>query len=176
MWLNYFWNVKSVCFCVSSAPTFDYGDMPSPLSETESTITVLLRPAQGRGAPVRSGNHLKCTYQILFSTKHGLLKVHPHCVQYVPGGGWRGNRQESEKRAGASGVFPTAHVPRRGPGPRHTALLHSRAATQQPARGQSLHCGWQSHLQRLLEQPFGSTQELSCLLPGYEQLQRGEWL
>lgn len=35
-----------------SAPTFDYGDMPSPLSETESTITVLLRPAQGRGAPV----------------------------------------------------------------------------------------------------------------------------
>lgn len=38
---------------VYSAPTFDYGDMPSPLSETESTITVLLRPAQGRGAPVR---------------------------------------------------------------------------------------------------------------------------
>uniref|UniRef100_A0A674ELJ1 Receptor-type tyrosine-protein phosphatase U n=1 Tax=Salmo trutta TaxID=8032 RepID=A0A674ELJ1_SALTR len=28
-----------------SAPMFDYGDMPSPLSETESTITVLLRPA-----------------------------------------------------------------------------------------------------------------------------------
>uniref|UniRef100_A0A673I3U2 protein-tyrosine-phosphatase n=1 Tax=Sinocyclocheilus rhinocerous TaxID=307959 RepID=A0A673I3U2_9TELE len=27
-----------------SAPTFDYGDMPSPLSETESTITVLLPP------------------------------------------------------------------------------------------------------------------------------------
>lgn len=42
-----------VCFFVSSAPTFDYGDMPSPLSETDSTITVLLRPAQGRGAPVR---------------------------------------------------------------------------------------------------------------------------
>uniref|UniRef100_A0A8C0EV17 protein-tyrosine-phosphatase n=1 Tax=Bubo bubo TaxID=30461 RepID=A0A8C0EV17_BUBBB len=35
-----------------SAPTFDYGDMPSPLSESESTITVLLRPAQGRGAPI----------------------------------------------------------------------------------------------------------------------------
>uniref|UniRef100_A0A8D2ZIF1 protein-tyrosine-phosphatase n=1 Tax=Scophthalmus maximus TaxID=52904 RepID=A0A8D2ZIF1_SCOMX len=41
-----------------SAPTFDYGDMPSPLSETESTITVLLRPAQGRGAPVS-------TYQVV---------------------------------------------------------------------------------------------------------------
>ncbi|MEQ2178898.1 hypothetical protein GOODEAATRI_018957 [Goodea atripinnis] len=32
--------------------------MPSPLSETESTITVLLRPAQGRGAPVS-------TYQVV---------------------------------------------------------------------------------------------------------------
>ncbi|CAG00051.1 unnamed protein product [Tetraodon nigroviridis] len=41
-----------------SAPTFDYGDMPSPLSETDSTITVLLRPAQGRGAPVS-------TYQVV---------------------------------------------------------------------------------------------------------------
>uniref|UniRef100_A0A8C6KN31 protein-tyrosine-phosphatase n=1 Tax=Nothobranchius furzeri TaxID=105023 RepID=A0A8C6KN31_NOTFU len=41
-----------------SAPTFDYGDMPSPLGETESTITVLLRPAQGRGAPVS-------TYQVV---------------------------------------------------------------------------------------------------------------
>ncbi|XP_030645199.1 receptor-type tyrosine-protein phosphatase U [Chanos chanos] len=35
-----------------SAPAFDYEDIPSPLSESESTITVLLRPAQGRGAPV----------------------------------------------------------------------------------------------------------------------------
>ena len=42
-----------VCVYLCTAPTFDYGDMPSPLGETESTITVLLRPAQGRGAPVR---------------------------------------------------------------------------------------------------------------------------
>lgn len=35
------------------APSFDYGDMPSPLGESESTITILLRPAQGRGAPIR---------------------------------------------------------------------------------------------------------------------------
>lgn len=35
------------------APVFDYEDIPSPLSETESTITVLLRPALARGAPVR---------------------------------------------------------------------------------------------------------------------------
>ncbi|XP_050788242.1 receptor-type tyrosine-protein phosphatase U isoform X1 [Gopherus flavomarginatus] len=41
-----------------SAPSFDYGDMPSPLSESESTITVLLRPAQGRGAPIS-------TYQVI---------------------------------------------------------------------------------------------------------------
>lgn len=37
----------------SSAPSFDYADMPSPLGESENTITVLLRPAQGRGAPIR---------------------------------------------------------------------------------------------------------------------------
>lgn len=37
----------------SPAPSFDYADMPSPLGESEDTITVLLRPAQGRGAPIR---------------------------------------------------------------------------------------------------------------------------
>ena len=36
-----------------AAPSFDYADMPSPLGESENTITVLLRPAQGRGAPIR---------------------------------------------------------------------------------------------------------------------------
>ncbi|KAL2080557.1 hypothetical protein ACEWY4_024350 [Coilia grayii] len=35
-----------------SAPAFDYEDVPSPVSESESTITVVLRPAMGRGAPV----------------------------------------------------------------------------------------------------------------------------
>uniref|UniRef100_UPI00398ED632 receptor-type tyrosine-protein phosphatase U isoform X4 n=1 Tax=Pristiophorus japonicus TaxID=55135 RepID=UPI00398ED632 len=35
-----------------SAPSFDYGDMPSPLDETDTTITVQLKPARGRGAPV----------------------------------------------------------------------------------------------------------------------------
>ncbi|KAJ8781023.1 hypothetical protein J1605_001066 [Eschrichtius robustus] len=39
-----------------SAPSFDYADMPSPLGESENTITVLLRPAQGRGAPIRWGH------------------------------------------------------------------------------------------------------------------------
>ncbi|KAJ8386282.1 hypothetical protein AAFF_G00174780 [Aldrovandia affinis] len=47
-----------------SAPTFDYGDMPSVLSESESTITVLLRPAQGRGAPVS-------TYQVVVEDEEG---------------------------------------------------------------------------------------------------------
>ncbi|KAM3830096.1 receptor-type tyrosine-protein phosphatase U [Vipera latastei] len=41
-----------------SAPSFDYGDIPSPLGESDSTITVLLRPAQGRGAPIS-------TYQVI---------------------------------------------------------------------------------------------------------------
>uniref|UniRef100_A0A8C7D3G8 protein-tyrosine-phosphatase n=1 Tax=Oncorhynchus kisutch TaxID=8019 RepID=A0A8C7D3G8_ONCKI len=47
-----------------SAPMFDYGDMLSPLSETESTITVLLRPALGRGAPVS-------TYQVVVEEESG---------------------------------------------------------------------------------------------------------
>uniref|UniRef100_A0A4W5LM21 protein-tyrosine-phosphatase n=1 Tax=Hucho hucho TaxID=62062 RepID=A0A4W5LM21_9TELE len=47
-----------------SAPMFDYGDMPSPLSETERTITVLLRPALGRGAPVS-------TYQVVVEEESG---------------------------------------------------------------------------------------------------------
>lgn len=54
--------------------------MPSPLSETESTITVLLRPAQGRGAPVRSGNCPKYAHQSLFHVTRGLLKVHIHIL------------------------------------------------------------------------------------------------
>ncbi|XP_038614039.1 receptor-type tyrosine-protein phosphatase U isoform X2 [Tachyglossus aculeatus] len=35
-----------------SVPSFDYADMPPPLAETEDTITVLLRPARGHGAPI----------------------------------------------------------------------------------------------------------------------------
>ncbi|XP_067862893.1 receptor-type tyrosine-protein phosphatase U-like isoform X2 [Heptranchias perlo] len=35
-----------------SAPSFDYGDIASPLDETDTTITVQLKPAEGRGAPV----------------------------------------------------------------------------------------------------------------------------
>lgn len=43
---------QTPCLCPSlfSAPSFDYADMPSPLGESENTITVLLRPAQGRGS------------------------------------------------------------------------------------------------------------------------------
>ncbi|OBS58899.1 hypothetical protein A6R68_09995, partial [Neotoma lepida] len=36
-----------------SAPSFDYADMPSPLGESENTITVLLRPAQERPRRLR---------------------------------------------------------------------------------------------------------------------------
>lgn len=63
---NYIWHEKCVFLFVFSAPTFDYGDIPGPLSETESTITVLLRPAQGRGAPVRWENDLKHTVTLSF--------------------------------------------------------------------------------------------------------------
>uniref|UniRef100_A0A669DRM6 protein-tyrosine-phosphatase n=1 Tax=Oreochromis niloticus TaxID=8128 RepID=A0A669DRM6_ORENI len=51
-----------------SAPVFDYEDIPSPLSESESTITVLLRPALGRGAPVSA-------YQVVVVEEDGSRHV-----------------------------------------------------------------------------------------------------
>uniref|UniRef100_A0AAQ6ADA1 Receptor-type tyrosine-protein phosphatase U n=1 Tax=Amphiprion ocellaris TaxID=80972 RepID=A0AAQ6ADA1_AMPOC len=51
-----------------SAPVFDYEDIPSPLSESESTITVLLRPALGRGAPVSA-------YQVVVVEEDGSRQV-----------------------------------------------------------------------------------------------------
>uniref|UniRef100_A0A671W0U6 Protein tyrosine phosphatase receptor type U n=1 Tax=Sparus aurata TaxID=8175 RepID=A0A671W0U6_SPAAU len=51
-----------------SAPVFDYEDIPSPLSESESTITVLLRPALARGAPVSA-------YQVVVVEEDGSRKV-----------------------------------------------------------------------------------------------------
>uniref|UniRef100_H3BZE4 protein-tyrosine-phosphatase n=1 Tax=Tetraodon nigroviridis TaxID=99883 RepID=H3BZE4_TETNG len=51
-----------------SAPVFDYEDVPSPLSETESTITVLLRPALARGAPVSA-------YQVVVVEEDGSRQV-----------------------------------------------------------------------------------------------------
>lgn len=98
----------------------------------------------------------------------------PPCVQHVPGGGGGGNREEGEAGAGASGLLPVAHAAQCGPGAGFTALLRRRDAAKQPAGGQPLHCGRQPHLQRLLEQPTGPPQELPGLLPGDEQLQRGE--
>ncbi|XP_045077927.1 receptor-type tyrosine-protein phosphatase U-like isoform X3 [Coregonus clupeaformis] len=51
-----------------SAPVFDYEDVPAPLSESESTITVLLRPALGRGAPVSA-------YQVVVVEEDGTRRV-----------------------------------------------------------------------------------------------------
>ncbi|KAM7372818.1 hypothetical protein PAMP_007715 [Pampus punctatissimus] len=51
-----------------SAPVFDYEDIPSPLSESENTITVLLRPALGRGAPVSA-------YQVVVVEEDGSRRV-----------------------------------------------------------------------------------------------------
>ncbi|TNN86143.1 Receptor-type tyrosine-protein phosphatase U [Liparis tanakae] len=49
------------------APVFDYEDIPSPLSESENTITVLLRPALARGAPVSA-------YQVVVVEEDGSRK------------------------------------------------------------------------------------------------------
>ncbi|XP_045565272.1 receptor-type tyrosine-protein phosphatase U isoform X2 [Salmo salar] len=51
-----------------SAPVFDYEDVPAPLSESESTITVLLRPALGRGAPVSA-------YQVVVVEEDGSRRI-----------------------------------------------------------------------------------------------------
>uniref|UniRef100_A0A8C6TVH6 protein-tyrosine-phosphatase n=1 Tax=Neogobius melanostomus TaxID=47308 RepID=A0A8C6TVH6_9GOBI len=64
-----------------SAPVFDYEDIPSPLSESESTITVLLRPALGRGAPVSA-------YQVVVVEEDG-------------------SRQKKRRELGSSDCFPT---------------------------------------------------------------------
>uniref|UniRef100_G1PQT7 Protein tyrosine phosphatase receptor type U n=1 Tax=Myotis lucifugus TaxID=59463 RepID=G1PQT7_MYOLU len=56
-----------------SAPSFDYADMPSPLGESENTITVLLRPAQGRGAPIS-------VYQVIVQEER------PRRLRREPGG------------------------------------------------------------------------------------------
>ncbi|XP_016043345.1 receptor-type tyrosine-protein phosphatase U isoform X1 [Erinaceus europaeus] len=56
-----------------SAPSFDYADMPSPLGESENTITVLLRPAQGRGAPIS-------VYQVV------VVEERPRRLRREPGG------------------------------------------------------------------------------------------
>ncbi|XP_070106259.1 receptor-type tyrosine-protein phosphatase U isoform X10 [Equus przewalskii] len=56
-----------------SAPSFDYADMPSPLGESENTITVLLRPAQGRGAPIS-------VYQVIVEEER------PRRLRREPGG------------------------------------------------------------------------------------------
>ncbi|MEQ2182960.1 hypothetical protein GOODEAATRI_027650, partial [Goodea atripinnis] len=61
-----------------SAPVFDYEDIPSPLSESESTITVLLRPALGRGAPVRGIDLLfisPSAYQVVVVEEDGSRRV-----------------------------------------------------------------------------------------------------
>ncbi|KAL0962169.1 hypothetical protein UPYG_G00336590 [Umbra pygmaea] len=69
-----------------SAPVFDYEDVPAPLSESESTITVLLRPALGRGAPVSA-------YQVVVVEEDGSRRV---------------RRRKRRRELGSSDCFPTA--------------------------------------------------------------------
>lgn len=42
-----------VCFIFPSAPMMPDYESEAPLNETETTITILLKPAQSRGAPIR---------------------------------------------------------------------------------------------------------------------------
>lgn len=52
------------------APSMPEYDTDTPLNETDTTITVMLKPAQSRGAPVRWGGFLPCTLQFSFSVPH----------------------------------------------------------------------------------------------------------
>ncbi|KAJ3609020.1 hypothetical protein NHX12_023547, partial [Muraenolepis orangiensis] len=74
-----------------SAPVFDYENVPSPLSETEGTITVLLRPALGRGAPVSA-------YQVVVVEEDGSRQA-------------RRRRRKRKRRdlSGATDCFPAAN-------------------------------------------------------------------
>lgn len=72
----------SLCFALSFslshpvAPAFDYDEIPAPLSESENTITVLLRPALARGAPVRClPDKLQQITQCLLFSFSNLLSV-----------------------------------------------------------------------------------------------------
>lgn len=47
--------ITSTLSLSSSAPSMPEYDADSPLNETDTTITVMLKPAQSRGAPVRWG-------------------------------------------------------------------------------------------------------------------------
>ncbi|CAL8295278.1 unnamed protein product [Merluccius merluccius] len=74
-----------------SAPVFDYDNVPSPLAETEGTITVLLRPALGRGAPVSA-------YQVVVVEEDGSRQA-------------RRRRRKRKRRelSGATDCFPAAN-------------------------------------------------------------------
>uniref|UniRef100_A0A6Q2YAY0 Receptor-type tyrosine-protein phosphatase U n=1 Tax=Esox lucius TaxID=8010 RepID=A0A6Q2YAY0_ESOLU len=67
-----------------SAPVFDYEDVPAPLSESESTITVLLRPALGRGAPVSA-------YQVVVVEEDGSRRL---------------RKRKKRRELGSSDCFP----------------------------------------------------------------------
>lgn len=45
--------MMNVLLCSAAAPSMPEYDTDSPLNETDTTITVMLKPAQSRGAPVR---------------------------------------------------------------------------------------------------------------------------
>uniref|UniRef100_A0A8C1YQ94 protein-tyrosine-phosphatase n=1 Tax=Cyprinus carpio TaxID=7962 RepID=A0A8C1YQ94_CYPCA len=93
-----------------SAPAFDYEDVPSPLSESESTITVLLRPALGRGAPVSFFPFVPwsvCVYLSLSSSSRSSDEQ-------------RSTVNESSSLLGGS---PRRHC-RRKSSPYHTGQLH----------------------------------------------------
>lgn len=171
-------NSKCVSLCALSSHVWLWRHAVPPERDREHNYCLTTPCSRQRGAcQVRKWSQIYVSGHFLCIPKCDLLKgAHLLRVQHIPGGGWRRDGEEGEEGAGSSGVFPFAHVPWRGPGPGHATLLHSRAAAQQSAGGQSIHCGRQSHLQRLLEQPFRSAKELPCLLPSYEQLQRGEWL
>lgn len=95
--------------------------------------------------------------------------------QYISGSCGGGEWAEAEERVGNAGMFSCSHLSWWGSGTWRSTLLHSWNAPQQPGWGHTLYCRGQPHLQWLLEQPTRPQEKLPHLLPGHEQLPRGEW-
>ncbi|KAK3525234.1 hypothetical protein QTP86_024949 [Hemibagrus guttatus] len=133
-----------------SAPAFDYEDIPAPLSESESTITVLLRPALARGAPVSA-------YHVVVVEEDG-------------------SRQVKRRELGHHDCFPSLRLRETLRGEQEVFLRTTTRPNFLPAAfSQPPHSPWGTTTPTTVTgtHPW-PREELSHLSAGGEQLQRGD--
>lgn len=118
------------------APSMPEYDADTPLNETETTITVMLKPAQSRGAPVRWGA-IPCGFLLLYLMH---LQVN-HMTGSVPGWDKPGARFSPRKRVSISKLNsearaePVSYFP--------TVGIHSDAHLLGTSNGKGS-CGWKT--------------------------------